>query len=112
MTFDGIPVRFRKRDFDHAFFESKRAKDDSFSLTRAERMDWVKATLEDPESERFIGWNNKSKRYDRKRRVAVVMGNYVVVIALSARGHGHFITAFVADSEKTLEKIRKGPKWA
>jgi hypothetical protein len=112
MTFDGIPVRFRKRDFYHAFFESKRAKDDSFSLTRAERMDWIKATLEDPDSERFIGWNNKSKRYDRKRRVAVVMGNYVVVIALSARGQGHFITAFVADSEKTLEKIRKGPKWA
>jgi len=27
VTFDGIAVRFRKEDFDHAFFESKNAKD-------------------------------------------------------------------------------------
>ncbi len=30
MTFDGIPVRFKKRDFDHAFYESTAAKDDTF----------------------------------------------------------------------------------
>jgi hypothetical protein len=40
------------------------------------------------------------------------MGNYVVVIALTTTGTGIFITAYVADSEKTLKLIRKGPRWA
>jgi hypothetical protein len=30
-SFDNILVRFRKNDFEHAFFESVRAKDDCFS---------------------------------------------------------------------------------
>lgn len=112
LTFDGIAVRFRKRDFDHAFFESSQAKDDTFSMTRAKRVDWIKAALRDPHSERYIGWDNKQKRHDRKRRVTLVMGNYVVVIALTTTGAGIFITAYVADSEKTLKLIRKGPRWA
>lgn len=29
-TFDGIEVRFFKRQFDHCFFESMHSKDDSF----------------------------------------------------------------------------------
>jgi hypothetical protein len=112
VTFDDIPVRFRKKDFDHAFFESRQAKDDTFSIIRAERIDWIKAALKDTHSERYVGWDNKQKRYDRKRRVALVMGSYVVVIALTAAGSGIFITAYVADSEKTLKLIRQGPRWA
>jgi len=112
VTFDDIPVRFRKKDFDHAFFESRQAKDDTFSIIRAERIDWIKAALQDPCSERYVGWDNKQKGYDRKRRVTLVMENYVVVIALTAAGAGIFITAFVADSEKTLKLIRQGPGWA
>ena len=43
-TFDDIFVRFRKSDFDHAFFESSspKSKDDSFSSDRAKRMDFVR----------------------------------------------------------------------
>ncbi|MBW1717250.1 MAG: hypothetical protein JRJ77_15745 [Deltaproteobacteria bacterium] len=77
VTFDGIPVRFKKKDFDHAFYESTLSKDDAFSRKRAQRIDWIKAALEDPKSERYLGWDNKRKRYDRRRRVALVMGDYV-----------------------------------
>jgi hypothetical protein len=112
VTFDGIPIRFQKRNFPHAFFESNRKKDDTFSRKRAERIDWIKAALQDPESERYIGWDNKKKRHDGSRRVTVVMGNYVVVIGLNKqRNKGRFITAYVADSGRTIGKIRSGPQW-
>ncbi len=113
VTLDGIPIRFQKRQFFHAFFESVRTKDDTFSNKRAERIDWIKAALQDPNSERFIGWDNRKKRYDGSRRVTVVMGNYVVVIAIQRRKNkGRFITAYVADSGRTMRMIRRGPKWA
>ena len=112
VTFDGIPVRFKKKDFDHAFYESTLSKDDAFSRKRAQRIDWIKAALEDPKSERYLGWDNKRKRYDRRRRVALVTGDYVVVIGISSKGNGRFITAFVADSGRTVQMIRQNPKWA
>lgn len=113
-AFDGISVRFRKRDFDHAFFEShsRTAKKDTFSLQRAERMDWIAAALQDQASERYVGWDKAKKRYDRTRRVTVVMSDYVVVIALKKGGYASFITAYVADSCRTLNLIRSGPVWA
>jgi hypothetical protein len=98
-------------DFDHAFYESTLVKDDTFSLKRAQRIGWIKAALEDPKSERYLGWDKRKKRYDRKRRVALVKGNYVVVIGISSKGKGRFITAFVADSRKTVNLIRQNPKW-
>lgn len=112
ITFDSISVRFRRRDFNHCFFESINEKDDTFSQKRAERIDWIKATLEDPESERYLGWDRTKKRYDSKRRVAVVMGNYIVVITITGNAKADFITAFVADNRRTLEMIRQSPKWA
>ena len=36
VTFDSIPVRFRKQDFYHAFYESIQGKDDTFSFKRAQ----------------------------------------------------------------------------
>ena len=45
VTFDGIPVKFKKADFNHAFFESTRDKDDTFSRKRAQRIDWIKSAL-------------------------------------------------------------------
>jgi len=112
VTFDGIPVRFRKKDFYHIFYESKATRDDTFSQKRAQRIDWIKAALKDPKSERYVGWDNNKKRYDRRRRVILVMGNYVVVIGISPKGNGKFITAFVADSGRTVLMIRQNPKWA
>ena len=84
---------------------------------RAERMDWMKAALQDPEAERYQGWDKSRKRYDKGRRVTIVMGCYVVVIAITGANSADFITAYVADSAgrsgqlPTIEKIRKGPKW-
>jgi hypothetical protein len=40
------------------------------------------------------------------------MGNYVVLIGISSKGNGKFITAFVADSGRTVQMIRQNPKWA
>ena len=110
-TFDGIAVRFQKRDFDHVFYESVKAKDDTFSSQRAERIDWIQATLADPSSDRYVGWDKSKKRYDNSRRVAVVNGNYVVVIAIKKNGQGRFITAYLADSARTIGLIRRGPRW-
>jgi len=118
-AFDGVQVRFRKRDFDHCCFESSRrdGSKDQFSLLRARRLDWIKAALQDPNSECYQGWDKKRKRYDGRRRVAVVMGNYVVVIALKGRGRADFVTAYVADTPgapgrpSTVDMIRRGPRW-
>ena len=118
-TFDGISVRFRKLNFDHCFFESShRDKNkDMFSIKRAERINWIKAALHDPNSKRYIGWDKKRKRYEKSRRVTIVMENYVVVIKLTGDSKAYFITAFLADTHgrmgrpSTIDKIQKGPKW-
>lgn len=117
-TFDGIMVRFRRRDFDHCFFETVCAKDDTFSHQRAERIDWIKVALQDRHSERYVGWNSKRKCHDYNRRVTIVMGDYVVVIAITGPSKADFVTAFVADTRtrrgrpSTIDMIRSGPKWA
>jgi hypothetical protein len=119
-TFDGIGVRFRKMHFNHAFFESSRrdGSKDQFSTERAERLDWIKATLEDSAAERYLGYNKETKSWDKTRRVAVVQGNYVVIIRLLSQIEAEFVTAFVADSAppvgknlSTLDKIKMGRKW-
>ncbi len=112
-TFDNIKVRFRKDRFDHCFFESTRRNGikDQLSPTRTPRIDWIQATLQDPKADLFIGWDGKRKRYDKSSRVAVVVGNYVVVIRLTGADKAEFVTAYVADSDFTLERIKKGPKW-
>lgn len=118
-TFDGIVVFFRQKDFEHAFYESVNQKDDTFSVKRAERMGWIAAALKDSKSQLYVGWDSQKKRCDSQRRVAIVMGNYVVVIAISKKmpKQAKFITAFVADTPSrpgrpsTIEQIKRGPKW-
>ncbi len=112
ITFDGISVRFRKLDFKHCFYESSRRDriKDRFSIDRAERIDWIKKTLEDPEAILKTGWNRDSKRYDYKKRVAVVSGDYVVVIGIISSKKARFITAYAA-GKNTIDKILKGPDW-
>jgi predicted amidophosphoribosyltransferase len=34
-------------------------------------MDWIQAALQDPESERYQGWDRDKKRHDKSRRVAI-----------------------------------------
>ena len=111
-TFDGIEVRFRKRDFNHCFFESLHSIDDTFSSARAERLLWIRAALQDKNSIRYVGWNKKKRRYDRNRRVTLVKDNYVVVIAITGEQKADFITAYVVDNPESLKKIKNSPLWA
>lgn len=112
-TFDNIPVYFRKSDFDHCFFESVKTKDDTFSFIRAERIDWIKETLEDANADLRCGWLKKKNRVDCKRRVTIVNKNYVVIILIGKRKDSslkaNFITSFIA--EKSINKILRMPKW-
>ena len=109
-TFDGIEVRFRKGQFYHCFFESVHAKDDTFSPRRAERIDWIMAALQDSGADLHVGWDNKKKRLANDRRVAIVMGNYVVIIRIQGACRAVFVTAFVADV-RSLRLIRTNPVW-
>ncbi len=112
ITFDGISVRFRKDVFDHCFYMSTRRNGikDSFSQPRAERIDWIKAALQDPSAQLFEGWDKNNKRYDATRRVALVMGNYVVIIRFSGDSKAEFVTAYLVDTEENLNKIKASPK--
>lgn len=112
-TFDGIQVRFRKTDFDHCFFESSRRDrvKDTFSKVRAERLEWILVALQDATADRFIGWDRNSKTYDKHRRITLVCGSYLVVIALKDATNAIFVTAYVADTLRSLNQIRKSPKW-
>jgi len=109
-TFDGVAVRFKKADFDHAFFESVTTKDDTFSPARAERIDWIKWALQNPRAELYVGWDNKKKRVNRRSRVAIVNGDYVVIIRFTGPSMAAFVTAFVAGS-RALTNIRLGEQW-
>jgi hypothetical protein len=113
-TFDGIDVRFRKGRFIHCFYEStgRNQIKDTFSKKRAERIDWIKVALQDPEGELYVGWDRKRKRFDRSHRVTLVADNYVVVIRLSSSKKAQFVTAYVADSASTVQKIKRNPKWS
>ncbi len=116
-TFDGLRVYFRASKFGHAFYEStgKDGKKDVFSEVRSQRIDWIKATLENPNAELYQGWNKVSKVYDCTRRVSIVFENFVVVIwinKLDTNGQplsAEFITAYEADA--SIDKIRRAPRW-
>lgn len=115
ITFDEIEVKFYQNMFDHAFYESDnhKEKDKSLlSLNRCEKMLWIKDTLEDNSSIIKQGWINKTKSYDNTRRVALVKGNYVVIIQIYARKKAKFITAYQIEDAGNLEKFKDGPDWA
>ena len=109
ITFDGVQVRFRKGMFDHCFFESVQSKDDTFSARRAERIEWIRAVLQDPNAELREGWDNIKKRPAKTRRVAIVVDSYVVIIRIRGR-KADFVTAFVATG-RSIAKIRTNPRW-
>ena len=120
-SFDGIEVRFRRSNFNHCFFESSRKKSgekDRFSFERAKRIDWIKTALQDPDAELKFGFCNKTKQFDQNRRVALVQGNFVVVIRLVSNNRAQFITAFAAETTprprsnlSTVDKIRMDKPW-
>lgn len=97
VTFDSVKVRFYEDMFDHAFFESaNRIKKDKsiLSFNRLEKMLWIKDTLKDPDAILKKGWNKDKKEYFTDRRVAVVKGNYVVIIRFTGVLKAKFVTAY------------------
>lgn len=115
-TFDGIRVYFGTDKFGHMFYEST-ARDgskDVFSPVRAQRIDWIKATLEHPQAALFEGWDKTSRQYDATRRVAVVYEDFVVVVAMGLKQDGslkaNFVTCYQADN--SIRKIRSSPAWS
>jgi hypothetical protein len=114
VTFDGIPVIFSPKDFDHAFYESSSKKQPDkkiFAAVRAERMDWIERALLDKNAELHPGWDKKKKNYDYTRRVALANGDHVVVIQILKSGNARFKTAYPADNIRTLIKIKSSPQW-
>jgi hypothetical protein len=113
MTHDGIAVYFDRRRFYHAFFETVFYRDDTFSPERAQRMDWIRLTLEDAGADRFQGWNNDKGIYEPHRRVAVAHQNFVVVVQMGLKQSGqlraNFVTCYQAD--RSIGSIRKSPLW-
>lgn len=119
VTFDGIKVKFFEDRFDHAFYESSKrnSKDktiedgykDCLSYARLEKMLWIKDVLTDPDAELYIGYDKSTKSYDNSSRVAVVKGDYTVIIRLKDKNNAKFISAYVADN--SIGKIKSGPKW-
>jgi len=108
-TFDGIMVRFYTDMFDHCFFESadRIAKDKSIlSLNRLEKMLWIKETLQDADAILKKGWDNESKGYYINRRVAIVKGNYVVVIRFTGILKAKLVTAY---EKNDIENILDSP---
>lgn len=116
ITFDDIRVYFAPGKFGHAFYESSGwdGHKDKFSPVRAQRMDWIKATLEHRDACLFQGWYHKTRRYDTTRRVAVVYENFVVVVAMAMKRNrrlkANFVTCYQADN--SIGKIRQAPHWS
>lgn len=113
-TFDGIRVQFYSEMFDHCFYESanRHKKDKSIlSLNRLEKIFWIKDTLQDPAATLKQGWDSKKKIYDNQRRVAMVKGDYVVIIVIYAEKKARFITAYQIEDSENLKKFVEGPDW-
>jgi hypothetical protein len=115
VTFDGIPVRFRKSDFQHCMFEStnRDGNKDSFSRIRAERIDWISATLSARTATLYQGWDKNRRIIDPNSRVAIAFDDYVVIIQVKILPtgliQGYFKTAYVAN--ENIGRIRAKPQW-
>lgn len=115
-TFDGIRVYFSADKFGHVFYEStaRDGRKNAFSPVRAQRIDWIKATLEHPAAALYEGWDKTARRYDAARRVAVVYEKFVVVVAMRLKRDGslkaNFVTCYQADN--SIGTIRSSPEWS
>ena len=108
-TFDGVMVKFYEDMFVHIFFESRNrvAKDKSdLSYNRLEKIYWIKDTLKDSTAMLKKGWDTDKKEYFKDRRVAIVKGNYVVVIRFTGILKAKLVTAY---QKEDIENILSSP---
>ncbi len=115
-TADQIRVYFKPQKFGHAFYENSQQRNgpkDEFSFVRAQRMSWIKHTLEHPKAKLYMGWNKDRKCHVEDRRVSVVYESFVVVIELGLKQKdelkGNFVTCYQAD--RSIEMIERSPVW-
>jgi hypothetical protein len=114
-TFDGIRVYFSADRFGHAFYEStaQAGHKGLFSAVRAQRIDWIKATLEHPHARLYEGWIKATSQYDATRRVAVVYEDFAVIVQMGLKKDGslkaNFVTCYQADN--SIDKIERAPTW-
>ncbi|WP_154656874.1 hypothetical protein [Epilithonimonas tenax] len=110
-TFDGVKVACYVEMFDHIFFESddRKIKDKSIlSYNRLEKIYWIKDTLEDPEAILKKGWDREQKKYFKDRRVAIVKGNYVVIIRFTKKLTAKLVTAY---EKEDISNIMSAPNF-
>jgi len=91
------------------FFESndREKKDKSIlSLNRLEKIYWIKDVLQDNTAILKKGWNNTDKEYYKDRRVAIVKGNYVVIIRFTALLKAKLVTAY---QKEDIDNILNAP---
>ena len=112
-THDGIKVRFRRNQFAHIVQESSNRDGvkDTPSPQRMQRLGWIKIALQDTSLIFKAGWDNKNKVNDHHRRITIMIDDFVVVIRLKSASAADFITSYVADDERTREKLRDAPDW-
>jgi hypothetical protein len=113
VTFDGITVQFFTEIFNEAFYRdsSRTARDKAnFDLKRAQRMDWIRAVLEDSSLEVY----RRAMPSSKIRRIALEPTTpYAVIIQIDSRNarRARFITAYIVDSPSALTKMRSNPRW-
>ena len=108
-TFDGVMMKFYEDMFDHIFFESndRIEKDKSIlSLNRLEKIFWIKEVLQDDKAILKKGWNTQEKKYYKDRRVAIVKGNYVVIIRFVGLLKARLVSAY---EKEDIENILNSP---
>jgi len=108
-TFDSVKVKFYEDMFDHCFYESadRQENDKSIlSLNRLEKMLWIKDALQDGDAILKKGWDNNNKNYYSNRRVAIVKGNYVVIIRFTGKFKAKLVTAY---EKNDIDNILESP---
>lgn len=112
ITFDNVTVKFYEDMFDHVFYESANniEKDKSIlSLNRLEKIYWIKEVLADSTAALKKGWDNTTKTVVNDRRVALVKGNYIVVIRFTGLLKAKLVTAFEMQDDEDVQKVLEGP---
>ena len=72
------------------------------SYNRLEKIHWIKETLQDPNAILKKGWDHEKKEYYKDRRVAIVKGNYVVIIRFVGILKAKFVTAYEKEDIDTI----------
>ena len=67
---------------------------------------WIKDVLQDETAILKKGWNNINKEYYTDRRVAIVKGNYVVIIRFTAFLKAKLVTAY---QKEDIQNILDAP---